>query len=417
MTTKKFCLIESVPVARPKIVARDVNGSNYATLPKSASSSRRRRIPGIPLIRSEISGMAHTTTRMLRSLLLFAAVFLPGCATVRLQELDPVRAQPIEKPPLLRELTLSFETEKMILALDPNHVTEKEIREVLSEAPAPRIINIHGGILPHNGSMRSFSQFLIGMGYPEVSVRNPKDGTCAVGYYESSEKLAGVLAWYYERQGLRPMIVGFSQGGIQVVRILHKLAGDSTEKLPVWNPLTWKSENRFDIIDPLTGKIRPVVGLQLSYATAAVAGGLGRVLPNQWSMNSKLRKIPDQVEEFTGFHKGLDLLGGDFLGYGPANDYKPIGKALVRNVRLPSTYGHSTIPLTKHLLKSQEIKDWINNYRPTDKPADTPRLDVKFDSNSSHILWAAEVWYCIKKHWVLELQRKIRAQSASSHAE
>jgi len=61
--------------------------------------------------------------------------------------------------------------------------------------------------------------------------------------------------------------------------------------------------------------------------------------------------------------------------------------------------------------------DWINNYRPTDKPADTPRLDVKFDSNSSHILWAAEVWYCIKKHWVLELQRKIRAQSASSHAQ
>jgi hypothetical protein len=68
-------------------------------------------------------------------------------------------------------------------------------------------------------------------------------------------------------------------------------------------------------------------------------------------------------------------------------------------------------------LKSQEIKDWINNYQPTDKPADTPRLDVKFNSNSSHILWAAEVWYCIKKHWVLELQRKIRAQLPSSHAE
>jgi hypothetical protein len=328
-----------------------------------------------------------------------------------------VRAQPIEKAPVLHERILSRETEKMILALDPEHVTEQEIREVLSQAPAPRIINIHGGILPHPGSMFSFSQFLVGMGYPEASIRNPKDGTCAIGYYESSEKIAGVLAWYYERQGLRPMLVGFSQGGIQVVRVLHKLAGDSVENLSVWNPLTGKSENRSEIIDPLTRRPRAVVGLQVSYASAAVAGGLARVLPNQWNMNRKLRQIPDQVEEFTGFHKGLDLLGGDYLGYGPANDYKPIGNALVRNVRLPSSYGHSTIPLTRHLVKSQEIKDWINNYRPADKPADTPHLDVKFNSNSSHILWAAEIWYCIKKHWVLELQRKIRAQCPSNHAE
>ena len=36
----------------------------------------------------------------------------------------------------------------------------------------------------------------------------------------------------------------------------------------------------------------------------------------------------------------------------------------------------------------------------------------EFDANSDHILWAAEVWYSIKKHWVLELQRLLRAQSA-----
>jgi len=355
--------------------------------------------------------------RVLRTLFPFAAFLLSGCVTVQRQGLDSAHASADEIATVGRDRTLSRETEEMILALDPEHVTEPEIREELAQAPAPRIINIHGGILPHDGSMNSFCQFLIGMGYPKDSLQNPRDGTYAFGYYENSEKIAGVLAWYYERQGLRPMLVGFSQGGIQVVRVLHKLAGDSEDKLPVWNPLTWKRENRFDIVDPLTGKTRPVVGLEVSYATAAVAGGLARVLPNQWDMNGKLREIPDPVEEFTGFQKGLDLLGGDFLGYGPANDYKPTGKALVRNVRLPSTYGHSAIPLTKHLVKNHEMKDWINNYRPTDKPAVTPRLDVKFKSKSSHILWAAEVWYRIKKHWVLELQRKIRAQRLSNHAE
>ena len=49
------------------------------------------------------------------------------------------------------------------------------------------------------------------------------------------------------------------------------------------------------------------------------AGGVTRFLPNQWSKNFKLRKIPDTVEEFTGFYKGRDLLGGDYWGYGPAN--------------------------------------------------------------------------------------------------
>ena len=42
-----------------------------------------------------------------------------------------------------------------------------------------------------------------------------------------------------------------------------------------------------------------------------------------------------------------------------------------------------------------------------------PELNVRFDSNSKRILWAAEVWHSIKKHWVLELQRLIRARRAA----
>jgi hypothetical protein len=41
---------------------------------------------------------------------------------------------------------------------------------------------------------------------------------------------------------------------------------------------------------------------------------------------------------------------------------------------------------------------------------ETPKLEVTFDAESKYILWAADVWYSIKKHWVLELQRLLRAQ-------
>lgn len=352
---------------------------------------------------------------------LCATFVLPGCATQKPSSVEPQTssAKPAldPRPPTPDpELPLSATTQAMILALDPENLTQKEISAVLALAPAPRIINIHGGILPRHANMNSFSEFLIGMGYPAASIRHPNDGSYTFGYYDNSEMIAGVIAWYYESEGLRPMMVGFSQGGFQAMRVLHKLAGDSADRLSVWNPLTGESEERYNITDPLTGKIRPVVGLQVSYACVAVAGGLGRLLPNQWNMNGQLRKIPDSVEEFTGFQKGLDPLGGDYMGYGPANDYAATGSAIVRNVRLPSVYGHASIPDTRHLAKDLAIRDWISHYRPTATPMATPQLDVKFDADSSHILWAAEVWYCIKKHWVLELQRKIHAQTAANHA-
>ena len=119
---------------------------------------------------------------------------------------------------------------------------------------------------------------------------------------------------------------------MQTVKVLRKFAGLSTKRLAVWSPLTWQSEKRFEITNPLTGQTRPVVGLQLPYATSVGAGGLTRVLPNQWDMCTTLRNVPDSVEEFTGFCKGKDLLGGDFLGYGPANHFKAKGQAVVRNV-------------------------------------------------------------------------------------
>src|SRR5262249_35270399 len=151
---------------------------------------------------------------------------------------------------------LSPELEDRILALDPALVTTQDVREVLAHAPAPRIILIHGGVarvIPH---MVSFSEFLIGLGYPINSLTNPNDGTYSFSCYESSERLAGMIAWFYEKEGMRPMMIGHSQGGMQVVKVLDKLARDPASPLPVWNPLTWQPEGRCEIVDPLTRQKR-----------------------------------------------------------------------------------------------------------------------------------------------------------------
>ena len=320
---------------------------------------------------------------------------LSGCVTP-LPDGASVSAKPVVLPPSLQD---------KILALDPGHVTDKDIRETLASAPAPQVINIHGGIFPVYLVMGSFSGFLAGMGYPEASAKLP-DGSCSFSCYDSAGRIAGVAAWYYERTGLRPMIVGHSQGGMQAVKVLHYLAGHFTEKISVWNPVTQHEENRVEFLDPITGQKRPVVGLCLAYATAVGAGGLTRMLPNQWDLADKLRRIPDSAEEFTGFYLGLDLFGGDALGFGTANCYKAEGKAAVRNVQLPTSYHHSTVPHTKHLAENQQVRDWVNNYT----PSDAPEFDGHFTADTDNILWGADVWHSIKKHWVLELQNLIRAQ-------
>ena len=71
---------------------------------------------------------------------------LAGCATYDRHGLDLSQAHEIEKHFGLQSYSLSATAEDRILALNPLHVTAKDIREVLSNAPAPRIINIHGGI-------------------------------------------------------------------------------------------------------------------------------------------------------------------------------------------------------------------------------------------------------------------------------
>jgi hypothetical protein len=353
--------------------------------------------------------------RLLLLALLIGVLGFSGCGTYHRRGLDPLRARHIQQQVLPGKPALARALEDQILALNPEAVTARDVSDVLARAPAPQIILIHGGLASVIDEMVSFSDFLQGMGYPGVSLTNAGDGTYTFSCYEKSEMIAGVIAWYYEHAGLRPMMVGHSQGGIQAIKVLHQLAGHFAPNIQVYNPLTWQSEDRDEIIDPLTGENRTVVGLKLPYVSSVGAGGLTRMLPNQWEMNFKLRTIPDSVEDFTGFCKKNDLLGGDYLGYGPANESEASGVAVVRNVWLPTEYNHGRIPNTKHLLRSQAMKDWINSYRAATGPVVYLKLDVAFSGDSRHILWAADVWYSIKKHWVIELQRLIRAQRSQNH--
>jgi len=340
-----------------------------------------------------------------------AVLLFSGCAIYDYSRIDRTYTESIAPNSVLNAISIDPQIEEKILAMDPDRVTGRDVREVLHHAPAPRIFNIHGGIYPVFLMMIDFSEYLIGMGYPEDRIRHPRTGAYTYSCYESSVELAGLVAWHYEREALRPMIIGHSQGGIQAVKVLYQLAGEFNDKIPVYNPITDEQEARHSILDPLTGEERSVVGLKTSFIGALGAGGWGRIIPNQWIMNGRLRTIPDTVVEFTGYYIAGDFFGGDFLGIGDANLYHPNGKAEVRNVALPFGVEHITAPGTKHLLDDQPIRDWINDGY---VPSEHPTLDREFDSSTRNILWAADVWHRIKKHWVLELQRLIRAKRVST---
>ena len=203
---------------------------------------------------------------------LFLVVWLSGCATTANRDREDQYTQPLNPGSVLRHISLDRWVEEKILALNPERVTDRDVREILSRAPAPRIVNIHGGIYPVHLAMISFSNFLIGMGYPGDRIRNPGDGSYSFSCYDSSEKIAGAIAWYYEKEGIPPMVVGHSQGGIQAVKVLHELNGAFNPEIQLWNPLTKEPEGRTSILDPFTGVQRPVVGVEVSYASAVGRG-------------------------------------------------------------------------------------------------------------------------------------------------
>ena len=112
-----------------------------------------------------------------------------------------------------------------IIALDPAHISDRDVREVLAKGPTPRMMLLHGGVYPVHLLMESFGAFLTGMGYPEAGIRDPGSGDWSYSPYLRTSQLAGLVAWQYEHDGMRPMLIGHSQGGLSAVKILKDLAG------------------------------------------------------------------------------------------------------------------------------------------------------------------------------------------------
>jgi hypothetical protein len=337
-----------------------------------------------------------------------AALVVAGCASTTGSG-KALQARSVERSTVMHSPAVDRALEEQILALDPEHITDHDVRTTLAVGPTPRIILLHGSIYPASLIMTSFAGFLDGMGYPDSKLRDPQDGAYSQSPYGSSDRLAGEIAWYYEHDGVRPLIIGHSQGGMQAVKVLYKLAGAFSAQVAVWNPSTDKVEDRFTIIDPLTGAERPVVGLSVAYASALGAGGAAFVLPNQWEMFDRLHTIPNTVDEFTGYAISGDMVAWSFPGMSDASRYRRAGLAKVRNVVLPLTYNHAMVPITHRLATDAKARNWINAYVPG--TSEEPGLPA--DVSGYNILWAADVWFSIKKHWCLEAQNLIRSRRAA----
>ncbi len=340
-----------------------------------------------------------------RRVALAVALALAGCASAPVVERAPaVAARPAPgTQAVLGAMALDPQIETRILALDPQRVSDNDVRKVLALGPTPRVIALHGGIYPVHLLMESFSRFLAGMGYPLHQLKHPGDGRLSHSPYENSLQIAGLIAWYYEHEAMMPMMVGHSQGGIQLVKVLHDLAGDGVTQIDVWNPRTDAAEPRSTIVDPFTGVERPVLGLKIGYASVVGSGGAALMLPNQWSMARRLRSIPDTVDDFTGYKLAVDLVAWDLPGAGAR--YQAQGGARVRNVELPADYSHVFVAQTAHLARDPAMRAWLNAYVPGQ--GGPPPAEGRVADNS---LWAADVWFHIKKHWVLEAQKVVRAR-------
>ena len=200
-------------------------------------------------------------------------------------------------------------------------------------------------------------------------------------------------------------MIGHSQGGMLAIRILYELAGAFVNAIPVWNPISDTNEGRTVFVDPLGGGLVPVVGLRMPYAAAIATGKLPRLLLGQWTMISKVRKIPDTVEEFTGFAIEWDLIAGQFPG---AEPYSATGSATVRNVTLPATYTHIGLPQTEHLAGNAATRAWIEAYVPGANVVTPDEHDV----DTTNLLHAADIWHSVKKHWCLEARRLMIARQS-----
>ena len=283
--------------------------------------------------------------------------------------------------------------------LDCLQVSASDVKSTLSRGSAPRVIALQGSV--PIVTMEPFVEFLEAMGYPSAQLEQSGSAARTTSSFIDSRRLAGQLAWYYENEGLMPMLIGHSQGGMVIIKLLHDLAATGeAPPIPVWNPSRDAPESRTTIIDPESGALRPVTGLKVGFAAALVTGSLPRLLLGQWGILPLLRSVPDSIVDFTGFAIPWDPIAG--TGATPA-PYRAIGTARVRNVVLPVSYSHIGLPRAAHLAAQPATRKWIEDYVPG-------TLDpVPADVDTSNLLHAADIWYSVKRNWC-EAAKRVAAR-------
>jgi hypothetical protein len=344
--------------------------------------------------------------RLAAPLLALAAA---ACTTMPPPPPDPAQATVATRGSVLRAAALDRATEDRILALDPERISAADVRDTLAKAPAPQVMLLHGGVYPVHLVMESFGEFLAGMGYPRSRIGDPGETALTRSPYARPDEQAGMLAWYYEREGVRPVVIGHSQGGIQAVKLLHTLAGAFDPTLRPFDPYRRVFEERTTIVDPLTGAERPVVGVSVAYASVVGTGGWSLALPNHWGIISRVRTIPDTVDEFVGYRIGVDLFALDLPGLENLKTFHAEGKAQVRNPELPASYSHVMVPRTAPLAEDPAMRAWIDAY----VPGDPARLAPLPPGDATNVMWAADVWHDLKRHWAIEAQRFVRARRSA----
>jgi hypothetical protein len=190
-----------------------------------------------------------------------------------------------------------------------------------------------------------------------------------------------------------PMMIG---RGMQAVKVLYVLNGEYGGALGVWNPLTNFPENR----TAHAARRRPASCLYVR------RGRRRRCIPVAESVEPS-REAGDD----SGYSRRLYGLIYDFDIFAwtvPGDEstrFKQGGSARVRNVTLPAGMSHVLTPVSADLPDKPAIREWIDAYTPGTTAAVPPGSEV-------NLLWAADVWWSVKKFWVIEAQRWIRAKRA-----
>lgn len=298
--------------------------------------------------------------------ILFGTILLAGCSHAPVSK-NTVSEIVAKSSPLKSNLELA----RKILKLDPSHLSETDVHDVLSQAPAPRVFCFNGSV--PIVTMDPFAKFLAGLGYPEASLADPENGKHSYTSHGSVGPITDKVLAASRENGMSPILIGHSQGGAMVVRILHELQKRKSDE-------------------------------KISFAAAIGTGKFMRALLGQWNTLRILREIPDTAENFSGYQLSGDIIGSDMPLLAPAGEYKPTGNAHVRNVHVAKG-SHLRIPVTDHLAADPVTRSWVQNYvRSSEEWPAEPNLRA----NTENLLFAADIWYDIKKNWCLELQNWIR---------